>query len=448
MSLMTYEQALDYIHSTVRFGSKPGLKRIEGLLDALGNPQEKLRFVHVAGTNGKGSTCAMTAAVLQKAGYKTGLYISPYVEDFRERIQIDREMIPRSRLAELTGHIAGMIERVVASGGWQPTEFEIITALAMLYFSQEGCDLVVLEVGLGGRFDATNIIPPPLVAAIAPISVDHSAYLGDTIEDIAFEKCGIIKPGCVAVTCAGQASDAMRVIEDACRKKNVPLLAPDEGKLSFHDAGLEGSHFAYDGLEVSIGLRGAHQIQNALTALQIVRALRMQGVIIPDKAVRDGLAGTEWNGRFEVVRRSPLCITDGAHNPDAMAVLCAAIDSLLAGKRLVAVMAMMADKDYASCVPMLARRCAALVAVQVDLPRVLAAEKLAETAGQYCAAVYHDADIASGVRRALALADEDSAVLACGSLYMIGEAKRVFMEDMHNTNKSSDGGSRSREAYQ
>lgn len=426
---MTYEQALQYIHSTMRFGSKPGLKRIEGLLAALGNPQESLNFIHVAGTNGKGSTCAMAAAVLQKAGYKTGLYISPYVEDFRERIQINREMIPKERLAGLTERVAGVIEKIVASGGWQPTEFEIITALAMLYFYEEKCDLAVLEVGLGGRFDATNIIPPPLVAAITPISIDHSAYLGDTIEDIAFEKCGIIKPGCVAVTCAGQAPEAMHVINNACLSRDVPLLLPDESKLVFFDAGLDGARFSYDGLSLCIGLRGAHQIQNALTALQIIRALRIKGLIIPEDAVAEGLADAEWNGRFEVVRRSPLCITDGAHNPDAMAVLCAAVDTLLAGKRLIAVVAMMADKDYAACVPMLAKRCDIFVAVQVDLPRALPAEKLAETAGIYCGKAYHFTDVGEGVKRALELADGDCAVLACGSLYMIGEAKRVFLED-------------------
>ena len=412
----------------MRFGSKPGLKRIEGLLAVLGDPQNSLDFVHVAGTNGKGSTCAMTATVLQKAGYRTGLYISPYVEDFRERIQINREMIPQDRLAGLTGRVAEAIEKIVLSGGWQPTEFEIITAMAMLYFVEEKCDVVVLEVGLGGRFDATNIIPPPLAAAITPISIDHSAYLGDTIEDIAFEKCGIIKPGCVAVTCAGQVPEAMKVIEKTCLSMDVPLLVPDDDKLSFFDAGLDGARFAYDGLPVSIGLRGAHQIQNALTAMQIVRALRIKGLTVPDEALAEGLAEAEWNGRFEIVRQSPICVTDGAHNPDAMAVLCAAIDTLLADKRLIAVMAMMADKDHTACVPMLARRCDEFVAVQVALPRALSAEKLAAAAGIYCSKVYHFTSIEEGVRHALTMADEDSAVLACGSLYMIGEAKRVFLE--------------------
>lgn len=423
---MTYEETLQYIHSTMRFGSKPGLKRIEGLLNALGNPQEGLRFIHVAGTNGKGSTCALTASVLQAAGYRTGLYISPYVEDFRERIQIDRQMIPKARLAELTERVARAIEQIVADGGWQPTEFEIVTAIAMLYFEQERCDFVVLEVGLGGRFDATNIIPPPLVAAITPISIDHSTYLGDTIEDITFEKCGILKTGCIAVTCQGQAPEAMHIIRNTCATRRITLLEPDEDKLSFFDAGLYGAHFAYDGMPIRIRLRGAHQIQNTLTAIKIVEALRLQSVEIPDGAVSEGLAAAEWNGRFEVVRREPLCIIDGAHNPDAMAVLCAAIDTLLPGKRLIGMMAMMQDKAFDSCIPMFARRCEAFVAVQVDLPRALPAHELAEAARPHCDRVYTITDIEAGAAHALSLSGPDGAVLACGSLYMIGTAKNVF----------------------
>ena len=426
---MNYDEALAYIHSARKLGDKPGLLRIEGLLEALGNPHKRLKFIHVAGTNGKGSICAMTESVLRAAGYKTGLYISPFLEDFCERMQVNRRNIGHERLARLVTEVAGVSERHVAAGGLPNTEFELVTAMALLYFAEEECDVVVLEVGLGGRLDATNVIDAPEVAVIASISLDHTEILGETIALIAREKCGIIKPGCAVVTCPAQNPEALAVISDVCREKNVPLSLPDEGKLVFISAGRGGSRFIYGGLKLKVPLSGAHQIQNAMAVAEIVPALRSRGWSIPDAAVIDGIAATRWSGRLEIVRKSPLCLIDGAHNVDAMSVLCAALDSLYEGRRIITVMAMCRDKNYGVCVPMIAKRSAVFIATQAtDIPRALKYTEVARAAAGLCPQIESLPDVSSAAARALELAGPDDVVLVCGSLYMAGEAKNLLTD--------------------
>jgi dihydrofolate synthase/folylpolyglutamate synthase len=384
---MNYQQAIEYINSTARFGDKPGLERVGALLEAMGNPQKRLKFVHVAGTNGKGSTCAMIESILRAAGYKTGLYISPYVEDYRERMQVNRELIPKDELAALYTDVAA-----ICRGDYQlptgvrlpplqdpPRKFEIETAVAMQYFAGQNCDVVVLEVGMGGRFDATNIIDPPEVAVITSISFDHMQYLGDTIEKITFEKRGIIKPGCA-------------VVEASALPPADTVLRSD----------LYGSKFIYKSKEYSISLIGAHQIENASVAIEAVNELRLRGWAVTDRCVTEGLASAKWGGRLEIVREQPLCIIDGAHNIDAVTKLCGAIDSFLKGRRLITVMAMKPDKPFEQCAPMLEQRSEHFI--KTDF-----------------------ANVAGAVNRALELAGVDGVVLACGSLHMIGDAKRVML---------------------
>jgi dihydrofolate synthase/folylpolyglutamate synthase len=372
---MTYEQALKYINSTARFGDKPGLERVSALLDAMDSPHRRLKFIHVAGTNGKGSTCAMIESILWAAGYKTGLYISPYVEDYRERMQIGRELIPEESLAQLLTEARVLCELLPE----HPKKFEIETAAALKYFADQSCDIVVLEVGMGGRLDATNVIPPPEVAVITSISFDHMQYLGDTIEKITFEKRGIIKPGCAVVEASG--------------------LTPAEAK----ELSLSGSRFGYKGEEYFIPLIGAHQLQNAAVAIAAAHALRERGWAVTDDCIKKGLRTARWNGRLEIVRENPLCIIDGAHNIDAVAKLCEAIDSFLQNRKLFTVMAMGKDKPFDLCAPMLAERSAHFIRTDFT-------------------------GAADAVRQALELAGPDDVVLACGSLYMIGDAKRVMLE--------------------
>ncbi len=388
-----------------------------------------LKFIHVAGTNGKGSTTAMTAGILCRAGFRTGMYVSPFVEDFRERIQLDGQMISKEELSRRMSAIKEKIEALMAAGGMQPTEFEIITALAIWYFSDMRCDFVVLEVGLGGRWDATNIVPAGNIAVITSISMDHMSILGDTLSEIAAEKCGIIKPGCLAVTCAGQPEEAMAVIRRTCAQTGVRLYMPDADRLRVVSENLGGTDIEYKGKNLHIPLLGAHQIQNALTVLETVEALRDSGYELPDVCVREGIASTRWGGRLEIVREKPLCIIDGAHNADAVRVLCAALDKFFAGRRIIAIMGMMKDKEYDTCIPLVAKRCAALLGVSAHGARALDAQTVARTASGHCAVTRAYESMKDAVGEALRLAGKDDVILACGSLYIIGEIKQLLQHE-------------------
>lgn len=426
MTEMTYEQALAYLHSIQRFGSKPGLTRIQTLLAHLGHPEKKLKYVHIAGTNGKSSTAAMAERMLRAAGLKTGLFVSPYVEDFRERVQISGAKLSSAEWAIRLSRIRMVVEKMLASGRLQPTEFEILTALALVCFVEHGCEIVVLEVGMGGRLDATNVIPAPEAAVITPLSLDHMEYLGNTLEGIAFEKCGIIKRGCHVVTAFGQRPEALAVIQKFCAEEEAPLVIPDTSQCVVEEAGLEGTRFSYRGQKLFLPLIGEHQVQNALVAWETMRVLAMRGFAIPGIALREGLGGMEWGGRLEVVREDPLCIIDGAHNPAKMAALCQTVDTLLACRRLVAVMGMSSDKDYAICAARIGKRSDVFIATQYESERALPAETLGEVAVRYCRHVDVIPDVRGACERALSLCGPGDVVLVCGSLYLIGEAKRCL----------------------
>jgi dihydrofolate synthase/folylpolyglutamate synthase len=414
---MTYTEALNYINNIAQFGDKPGLERVSELLRLFENPHHGLKIVHVAGTNGKGSVCAMLESVLRAAGYKTGLYISPYVEDYRERIQVNREMISEGDLARLLDEARGAIEngRLIFADGraGHPRKFEIETACALKHFAEQRCDIVVLEVGLGGRLDATNVIPPPEVAVITSISLDHMQILGDTIEKITAEKRGIIKPGSSVV--------------------ETSALPPSTDE----SLSLSGSTFRYKDEDYAIGLLGRHQIINAATAIEAAEALRQRGWDIPDEALREGLREARWNGRLEIVNRQPstvncpLCLIDGAHNQHAVETLCGVLDTLLSGREIITVMAMGEEKPYHICAPMLYRRSKHFIATEFPFRSVKAAELAKAAKAQSPSTVnspLSTVNCRDAVRKALSLATPESVVLACGSLYMIGEAKRVMLE--------------------
>ncbi len=403
---MDYNEALNYIHSLERFGSRPGLERIEKLLSFLGDPQKDLRFIHVAGTNGKGSTCAMTASALKKAGYKTGLYISPYITCFRERIQVNGEYISEEDLAVLT--------KKVKDTGIEVTEFEFITAVAFLYFKMQRCDVVVLETGLGGRLDATNVITSPLCAVITGIDKDHTGVLGDTIEKIAAEKCGIIKSDCPVFTTHSQKPEAMRVI-----KSFADPITPDPSKLSVTKSDLSGNEFIYKGEKYSTTLIGKHQIENALLAIEILSGCSLS---ISLENIKSGIAETVFPARLELICKKPIVMLDGAHNPHGATALA---EEMSKHENVTLITGMMADKDCEQVMSIVASHCKRVITVTVNENlRSISAEKLSALALRYC----DDVCTAQSYEDALSKTTENDTVFIAGSLYLAGGIRELAIK--------------------
>lgn len=424
---MEYEQALQDIFSLERFGREPGLERIRKLLGLLGDPQDGLKFVHVAGTNGKGSTCALIASVLQKAGYRTGLYISPYVTDFRERIQVDGEMIPRAALAELVEYTFPKIKKMAADGD-DVREFECITALAMQWFARQHCDVVVLEVGLGGRLDATNAITMPLVSVITSISLDHTAILGDTVGQIAYEKCGIMKEGGVTVCAPGQLPEALEVIRRIAAERKNRLILAEEGSVAPRFAGLSETDLEYRGRTLHLPFLGEHQVKNAVTALAVLEELNARDFRISAESLVSGFRSAVFPARLEVLSQSPPVLLDGAHNPGGMAALAAAVRRYLGGKNVVAVMGMLADKDVDSSLRELSGLFSRVITLEPPSPRVLRADALAKRWAALGTAAEPAGDAREALQRALSLAGEEGAVVICGSIYLAGLVRPCALE--------------------
>ncbi len=424
---MTYEQALDYIHSRIHLGTRKGLFRMEALMKKLGDPQKRLKFVHIAGSNGKGSTSTMCESVLRRAGYRTGLFLSPFVFDFRERMQVDGRLPHRQLLADTLEEMLPALAEMKAED-MECTEFETVTALALMLFEKCGAEVVVFEVGIGGLLDSTNIIPAPLCAAVTAISLEHTDILGTTIPEIARQKCGIIKPGTRAAGYCDLHPEARRVLEDTCRELAVPLEVADLNELQVLVQNGGGSRFRYRGCEYRIGLPGAYQIKNALTVLSVVEQLRAGGMDLPREAVEEGLASAAIPGRLQVVRTSPCCLLDGAHNPGKLEALCQALEELYPGRPLIAVMGMMNRKDYRTSVPLVAGRCKAFIAVPAadDLPNIVPPGELAAIAGEHCSRVYTCSSAREGAALALSLAQSEDVLAACGSMYLLSGAKIGF----------------------
>lgn len=415
---MQINEALSYIHSVSWRGTIPGLERVTELLDRLGNPQRALKFVHIAGTNGKGSTAAMLASVLTRAGYRTGLYTSPYILRFNERIQIDGIQIPDAALCALTEAIKPLADGMAE----HPSEFELITALGFEYFRREACDVVVCEVGMGGDWDATNVIERPECAVITNIGLDHTQFLGDTVEAIARTKAGIVKSGYPCVLYGGQPS-VEAVIAEVCAAKGAPLTVADFGALTPVSDSLDGQVFDWRNMRgLRIPLLGAHQLKNACVALTAIEVLRARGWGIPDEAVYDGLAAVDWPGRFQVLGRDPLFIADGGHNPQCLEALEAALRTYLPGRKLVFLCGCMADKDYGDMFRRLLPFAREFFTVTPDNPRALPADALSRYIAEALGAKATPCDsVAHGVRAAIDAAGSGGAVCCCGSLYMLGE---------------------------
>lgn len=413
---MNAEQAIAYIHSVCWKGSIPGLGRTQELLEKMGNPEKKLKFVHIAGTNGKGSTAAMTASILSKAGYRTGLYTSPYIYRFHERIQVDGVEISDEDLTEITEYVKPLADSMAQS----PTEFELVCCIAFEYFYRKKCDIVVLEVGMGGAWDATNVIEVPEVAVITNIGLDHTEYLGDTVEKIAETKSGIFKPHGHAVVYRSTPS-VEAVYERVCAERDVSLRKADFDGLVLKAHTLEGQIFDCGSRKnLVLPLLGDHQLHNASVVLSIADTLIGEGWKISEQNIYDGIRDVRWPGRFDIVCRKPLFIIDGGHNPQCIEALVKNIRDYLEGKKVIALTGVLADKDYADMYKPVMPLVDRFVCITPPNPRKLEAEQLARYLQQAGAQAQASESILDGVKKAMELAGEDGVVLCFGSLYSIG----------------------------
>lgn len=419
---MTYNEALTYIHSICWKGSKLGLDRTRELLGKLGNPEKQLKFIHIAGTNGKGSCAAMLSSILEEAGYHTGLYTSPFINRFNERMQIDHQCIPDDELAELTEYIRPFADGMEDS----PTEFELITALAMVYFARHKCDIVVLEVGMGGELDSTNIIDVPDASVIMAMGLDHVKELGPTMADIARAKAGIIKEGGDVVIYGGN-PEADPVFEEACAQRSAKLHKADFSAIVPGPFGLDGQSFSYGAWkDLQIPLVGVYQMRNAAVVLETVQVLRGKGWHISDAAVASGLKNTRWPARFEVLRRDPVFIVDGGHNPHGIRATAESLQRLFPGKKFTFVTGVMADKDVESILGLIVPLADQFFTVRPDNPRAMSAEELADRIRAMGAKATPCESVAAGVARAVEAEGKDGVACALGSLYMSGDVRACF----------------------
>ena len=425
--VMNCNEAIEYIHSLEKFGIKPGMDRIRALCNALGNPQDKLKIIHVAGTNGKGSTSTMISNILRKSGYNTGLFISPYVTDFRERIQYNGNMIEKNELAECVEKVKEVITALAAEN-IQPTEFEAVTAAAFLYFEKKKCDFVVLEVGLGGRLDSTNIITAPYVSVITSISLDHTAILGDTIEKIANEKCGIIKFGAETVVYPFQDDAAMSEIKKTCENKHNSLRIPDVSELVTGEENIDGTDVEYCGISYKLPLAGKHMVYNSCTAIESVKSLGRFNINITDEAIKSGIESSVMPARMELLRKKPVIIIDGGHNEGCACALASFIEKHLKNKRIIMLSSLMADKDYETYLKTVLPFAETFIATKADVPRALPSDELMKAAASYCKNCHDIPDPQKAVKAAVNITHPEDVLIVCGSFYLAGEIRNYLLD--------------------
>ena len=415
---MNYNEALDYIHAINWTFCKPGLERVSLLCKKLGDPQKDIKCIHVAGTNGKGSTCAMLASVLQAAGYRVGLYTSPHMVRFNERMRVNGENISDEALARITEEVKPYADAMED----RPTEFELVTAIAFLYFKRMNCDLVILETGLGGRLDATNVIEEPIVSIITGIDLDHTAILGDTYEKIAYEKAGIIKPNRPVVL--GECNErAKTVLLERARACGSQVRAGDVGAISNVMYSLEGSTFSYkERKNISLSLVGVYQPKNCATAIECIETLRELGYNVSDETLLQGLSAVKWVGRFEVLSRDPLVIYDGGHNPQGVTAFVESLSQIISDEKVCLICGMLRDKDYAHMVGALGRVTDKVFTLTIDNPRALPADELAAILRKNGIEATACPSPEEAVKAAFAYADEKQIpIVMSGSLYMYSE---------------------------
>ncbi|HMM69242.1 folylpolyglutamate synthase/dihydrofolate synthase family protein [Gudongella oleilytica] len=426
---MNYQEALTYINDKDKYGSRLGLDSVGRLLYHLGEPHKDMKYIHIGGTNGKGSISAYIAKCLETAGYRTGLYTSPYLERFTERIQINGVDIPEETLGRLTEEVKSAADRMVSEGMEHPTTFEIVTALGFLYFKEAGVDYIVLEVGLGGRFDSTNIIEKSLASVIATIDYDHMDVLGTTLAEIAYQKAGIIKKDGLVVAYP-QRDESRQVIKRVSEEIGSDYVEVDPDDIEVKTENDKGSVFdlhykghSHKGIRIS--MLGDYQIYNASTAAVCLLELRERGLVkFTDEQLYEGLMGTKWKGRLEVLSREPIFLIDGAHNLQGIENLAKAV-SLFKFKRLILGVGVLKDKDYTHMIEKLIPLASEVVVTEVSMPRKLKADLLAEEIRKYTDKVYVEPSIDKAVRKAIELAGPEDMVLFGGSLYLIGEVRTI-----------------------
>lgn len=416
---MTYEEVLEKIHSRRAFSAGgPTLDRIRRLMAALGDPQEYYKSVHIAGTNGKGSVSAMTAAALRESGFRVGLFTSPYLVNFRERIQIDGTPISKEELTACY-EIAARQETLLEQQGFEPVnEFELVTAIGFLAFSRAKVDYAVLEVGLGGRTDPTNLISRPAACCITSISLDHTTILGDTVEQIAAEKAGIIKDSCPVVF-AKNPPQILEQLEEAAKKHAAPVIPAAPAAILSKSK--SGTQFLCSGMELCIPLLGDFQVENASAAISLCKTLQL-----PFDAVKKALREVRWPGRLQYLPGTPEILVDAGHNPAGIDALCRCLDTLFPGQRIISILSMMGDKDAFSCIPMVAKRSHMMIGTTVGLPRSMSPQEIAQIAAPDCS-VKTAPHMEAALAAARQLASPENLILVCGSVYGAGAALKALL---------------------
>jgi len=431
--VITYSEAIDYIYDLTKYGIKLGLENINYLLYLLGEPHKKLKIIHVAGTNGKGSTCSSISSILQSDGYKVGLYTSPHLVDFTERIKINHKPINRKKVSELLERIKPYIEKVANTPSYgHPTFFEVITSMAFLYFFEEQVDYLVLEVGLGGRLDATNVCEP-LISVITHIDYDHMDKLGNSLEEIAREKGGIIKPEGIVIS-SNQYEEAYNEIRKiADEKKSLIYSIGREISYKIVKSDIKGVIFNLKGIyreykNLHTPLLGRHQADNAATAITAIEALKIRGVNITEKAIRVGLEKVKWTGRLEIIQNNPTLVLDGAHNPNGVKVVRDALKEIFSYHRLILVLAIFADKDYKKMIQIIVPNADLIITTKTESSRATSPRIIAKEAAQYIDKnkIIVTENIPQAINCALSNSKEDDLICITGSLYTVGEAKKYF----------------------
>ena len=428
---MNYNECIHYLEEEVGFGSVPGLERIQALCDKLGNPEKELSVIHVAGTNGKGSSVAMLSAILQEAGYCVGTYTSPHLDRYNERFIINGQQISDNDFAKEITLLKEICATLSAEGKAVPTLFEIVTGAAFHYFAEKKVDILILEVGLGGKYDATNIISSPLLSLIMSISLDHTDFLGDSIAQIAEEKAGIIKKNCPVVLYS-QTEMVYNIMWTKAKELNAPFYCPKNVEVHISSQTLEGTVFSVktelmELKDLYLPLLGTYQIGNCITVLEACAVLRERGLSFSDESIRNGLKQARWAGRMEICGKKPMILLDGAHNVDGILQLANSIQTYFDSKKVTLILGVLGDKEYKKMAELILPYSDTVILTEPQSERKLDVFSLARSVTEYTGQIYMEKEIDKAFDKALSITPEDGIILCCGSLYMIGAMRTYIM---------------------